>query len=292
MRDITPTTAPVAASPSESKLEQFLDRNFKAIMLVMVLLAVVLLALGVKRYFSHQAELEAAEKFTAADSVEDCDFVIQKYSGSTAAGNALLMKAGLLWDQGKKESSIDVLKEFVKDYKTHTLYPQLLLALASKQASLGDNNAARQTCDTLLQTYPQSEMAPAAQIQLGDLLWQEGKIDEAKKLFESLPQKYPNNMTVFYDTVMQRLDLMVAGLPMKEVDGPPPALKPVIPSANDPDAELKKKIMDALPGNLQLPPTIELKPTPGPEVSNPPAVPPVPTPSLVPTPEEPAKQNP
>lgn len=292
MRDMTPTTAPVAAPPSESKLEQFLDRNFKSIMLVMVLLAVVLLALGVKRYFSHQAELEAAERFTAADSVSDCDFVIQKYSGSIPAGNALLMKAGLLWDQGKKESSIEVLKEFVKDYKTHTLHPQSLLALASKQASLGENDAARQTCDTLLKTYPQSEMAPAAQIQLGDLLWQEGKIDEAKKLFESLPQKYPNNMTVFYNTVMQRLDLMVAGLPMKEVDGPPPALKPEIPSANDPDSELKKKIMDALPGNLQLPPTIELKPTPGPEVSNPPAVPPVPTPSPAPTPVEPAKQNP
>ncbi len=285
-----PATTPVEAPLSESKLEQFLDRNFKAIMLGLVLLAVVLLALGVKRYFSHQTEVQAAEKFTDADSVEDCDFVIQKYPGSLAAGNAMLIKAGLLWTQGKKESSVDVLKQFVKDDNSHTLHPQALLALASKQAALGENDAARQTCETLIKTYPKSEMAAAADIQLGDLLWQEGKIDEAKKLFESLPPKYPNNMSAFFDSVTQRLELMAAGLPMKEVDGPPPAPKPATPAANDPDAELKKKIMEALPGNLQLAPSIEVKPTPGPEVLNPPVAPPLPVPA--PTPQEPAKENP
>ncbi len=285
MSDTTHATAPVTAIPSESKIEQFLENNFKAIMLGLVLLAVVLLALGVKRYLGHQTEIEAAERFTAADSVEDCDFVIQKYSGSVAAGNAMLMKAGLLWDQGKKESSINALKDFAKDYKTHTMLPQTLLALASKQAAIGENDGARQTCDTLLKTYPQSEVAAAAQIQLGDLLWQEGKIDDAKKLFESLPQKYPNNMTVFYNSVMQRLELMVAGLPMTEVDGPPPAPKLETPLANDPDAELKKKIMEVLPGNLQIAPTVDLKPTPGPEVINPPISPPVPIPA--PTPQKP-----
>ena len=279
MSDTLPATAPVAAQPNESKIEQFLDRNFKTIMLGLVLLAIALLALGVKRYFIHQTELEASERFTSATNVEDCDFVIQKYSGSRAAGNALLMKAGLLWDQGKKESSIAALQEFVKNYNSHSLQAHTLLALASKQAALGENDAARQTCDTLLKNYPQSDVAAAAQIQLGDLLWKEGKIDDAKKLFESLPQKYPSNMTVFYDSVTQRLELMAAGLPMQEVDGPPPAPKSESPLSKDPDAELKKKIMEVLPGNLQVPPTVEVKPTPGPEVLNPPVAPPIPIPA-------------
>ncbi len=282
--------APIAVPPTESKIEQFLNKNSKAVVLGSVLLALVLLGLGVKRYFSHQSELEAAERFTASDSVEDCDIVIQKYPGSLAAGNAILMKAGLLWNQGKKESSITVLKDFAKDYKSHTLHPQTLLALASKQAALGENDAARQTCELLLKSYPQSEMAPAAQIQLGDLLWQEGKIEDAKKLFESLPQKYPNNMTVFYDSVMQRIELMAAGLPMKEVDGPPVAPKSDASSANDPDAELKKKIQEALPGNLQIAPSVELKPTPGPGTLTPPVAPPIPLPST--GSQEPAKPNP
>lgn len=290
MSETLPATAPAASHPNESKTEQFLDKNFKTIMLGLALLAVVLLALGVRRYFSHQTEVEASERFTSATNVADCDFVIQKYSGSIAAGNAMLMKAGLLWDQGKKESSIGVLQEFVKNSNSHSLHAQTLLALASKQAALGENDAARQTCDTLLKTHPQSEVAAAAQIQLGDLLWKEGKIDDAKKLFESLPQKYPNNMTVFYDSVTQRLELMAAGLPMTEVDGPPPAPKLEAPSANDPDAELKKKIMEALPGNLQNAPSIDVKPTPGPEVLSPPVAPPIPVPAT--TPQEPAKAKP
>lgn len=290
MSDTLPATAPVAAQPNESKIEQFFDRNFKTIMLGLVLLAVVLLALGVKRYFSHQAELEASERFTSATNVEDCDFVIQKYAGSRAAGNALLMKAGLLWDQDKKESSIAALQEFVKNYNSHSLQAHTLLALASKQAALGENDAARQTCDTLLKNYPQSDVAAAAQIQLGDLLWKEGKIDDAKKLFESLPQKYPNNMTVYYDSVTQRMELMAAGLPMQEVDGPPPAPKSESPLTSDPDAELKKKIMEVLPGNLQSPPSVEVKPTPGPEVLNPPVAPPLAVPA--PASQETAKDKP
>ncbi|MEI6536643.1 MAG: tetratricopeptide repeat protein, partial [Verrucomicrobiaceae bacterium] len=277
MPDTTPTTAPVAPLPAENQIEQFLERNFKTIMLAMVLLAVLLLGLGVKRYFSHQSDLEAAEKFTAANTIEDCDFVIQKYSGSLAAGNAILMKSELLWNQCKKESSIEALKTFAKDYKSHSLHPQMLLGLASKQAALGENDAVRQTCETLLKSYPQSEMAPAAQIQLGDLLWQEGKIDDAKKLYESLPRTYPGKMTTFSDSVDQRIQLMAAGLPMKEVDGPPAPPKPVSPAPGS-EEELKKKIMDELNSKLKVPPTIEIKPTPGPEISPPPAPEPAPPP--------------
>ena len=224
MADSHPSVAqsqPPAMALPQSQLEQFLERNFKSIMLGFAALAVALAVFFIMRYMSAQKEQEAAEKFTAAMGVEDCDVVVQKYPGSAAAGNALLMKANFLWSQDRKDTSIATLQEFVRSYGSHKLHASGLLGLATKQAAVGDKSAARATLDELLKKYPKSELAPAADIQIADLFWAEGKTDEAKKQLDSLLQKYPGNMTAFNQAVDERVQLLNAGLPMKEVDGPP-----------------------------------------------------------------------
>lgn len=222
----SPTATPVhpPAEVPQSKLEQFLEANFKKIALGLGLFLVVLIAIAVARHFSHETELRAAEAFTSAKNATDCDVIIQKYAGTEAAGNAMLLKASLLWDEGKKESSVTALQEFVKDQPDHPLLPHALLGLGSKQAALGNNDDARKTLEAVSRDYAKSEVAAAAQAQLGDILWAEGKIDEAKKIFTELPRNNPGSP--FIGQAEQRLKVMDAGLPTKEVD-PPPAPKPV-----------------------------------------------------------------
>lgn len=232
-----PSAAP--ESPPEevpvNKVEKFLEENFKKIVLGFGLIALLVVAIGTSRHFSHQTELEASERFTAAKTPEDCDIVVQKYPGTLAAGNALLLKADLLWEAGKKESSIATLQEFVKNQAGHPLLANALLGLGSKQAALGDKDSARKTLEGIIRDQPKSEVAAAAATQLGDMLWAEGKIEDAKKLFLELPRNNPGSP--FIEQVEERTKMMNAALPTKEVD-PPPA----------PKAAEAPKPVPALPG--------------------------------------------
>jgi len=266
----------------QSALELFFERHFKKLIIVLCLVALVLGAWAVTNYLRTQTETEAAERFSSASTVADCDIVIQKYAGTPAAGNALLLKADLLWAEGKKESSVAALKEFVDGQPNHAMHVAAELGLGSKQASMGDKDAARATLNGLIQAHPDSEFAPAAQIQLGDLLWSEGKVEEAKKHFGELPRTYPGKMTAYTDEVEERIKLLSAGLPMVEVDAPPaPAAPPMaIPGGPSLDAP----ILTAPPTAAT--PAVEA-PQPPPAAPAPAAAPSVPAPAPAATSPEP-----
>lgn len=272
------TPAPSAEQPPLSKTEQFLEQNFKKIVWALALLAAVLLAVAIARHLSHERELESAAAFTSAKTVEDCDVIVQNYAGSRAAGNALLLKATLLWDAGKKESSVAALQDFIKNQADHPLLPHAQVALGSKQAALGEKDAARKTLEAVVRDHPKSEAAAAAQTQLGDMLWAEGKTEDAKKLFSELPRNHPGSP--FIAEVDQRTKIMNAGLPSKEVDPPPAPPKP----AGDATSLLPP--IPGLPRPSSRPPTIDVPSLiPTPPGTPPPA--PVPTPGPNPAPAAP-----
>jgi len=293
MRDTKPSPAgspiPPPGLTAENRIEQFLEENFKKIMVALLLVAAVLAGVFTSRHFAAKRNLEAAERFASATGVEDCDVVIQKYPGSTAAGNALLQKADLLWHQGKKESSIAALQEFLKTQPSHKLRASAAVALGTKQAAIGDVAAGRETLEAFLKSNPQSELAPAADIELGDLLWQEGKDAEAKKHFDSLLQKYPGKMAMFNQALEERQQLMGSGLPQKEVAGPPPAPKPAVarpapkwPKITLPYLRPHDYVPPSIPRSaatppVQIPTTAPAPPNPG-TVDKPPPTPPKPKP--------------
>jgi predicted negative regulator of RcsB-dependent stress response len=308
MSDTKAVATPESVLIQASAMEQFMEKNFKKIIIGIVLVALAFVAFGVARYSKSQTELEAAEKFTSASTVEDCDVVIQKYAGTIAAGNALLTKADLQWAAGKKESSVDTLKEFLKSESKHPLAAQAQLGLASKQEALGDKAAAQASYETLLKTYPESELAPVAQIRIGDLAWADGKLDEAKKIYEALPRSYPGKLDALVengsrnDQLQQRTELMNADLPTKEVDGPPPAPKPepkaptvslpplvptvpmLTPAAPTAAPAVKLPDAHAVPATTATPPvSVPAAPL------TPPAQAPTPPPAPTPAPEAPVK---
>jgi predicted negative regulator of RcsB-dependent stress response len=128
--------------PQPSALEAFLDKHFKSIIWICAAAVVASGAWQFIKYRTHVAAEEAAAAATGAKTVEDCDIVVQKYKGSVAAGNALLTKAKLLWEQNKKDTAVAALREFVASYGDHPFKVQGLIALASRLESLGGKDAA------------------------------------------------------------------------------------------------------------------------------------------------------
>jgi predicted negative regulator of RcsB-dependent stress response len=260
----TPASAPPEASPLKTHpFEEFVERNLKTIVIGVGLAALAAVGVGFMRHNAYLGELEAAQEFTSATSIEDCDKVVAHHPGSVAAGNALLLKAQLNWDAGKKESSVEALKTFVKNYTSHPLLAQAQLGLASKLEALGDAGGAKQNFEEIVKTKASTEAAPAAQLRIGDLVWSDGKADEAKKIFDNLPRSYPGKMDPFTDQLRQRGEIMAAGLPTTEVDGPPPPPKPVTPPAGAPSIQI--------PGiNAPMPqPKVDLTPPPAPSLPAP-----------------------
>lgn len=260
---------PDLSAPASNATEQFLEKNFKKLAIIAGLIVLLFVALGLARYFKHETEREAAESFTAAKSLADCDLVISKYSGTRAAGNARLLKSELLWSEDKKDESVKVLQEFLTSDSSHPLFSQALLALGTKQLALGQKDSGRKTLEEVIQKHGKSDEAAAAQLYLGDLFWTDGKIEEARKVFIDMPRNYPGNAIL--SRVEERIKLIDAGIPTVEVEAPP-APKPPAP----------------VPGAPPIGPLSPTAPTPG--VTAPPALtapsltaPAPPAPPLAPT---------
>lgn len=228
--------APVidAAVVLPSASETWMEKNLKPLLVFVCLLILVLAAVGVVKYRTDAVAREAGGAFTAADSVDGFDAVIAKYPGSQAAANALLAKAEMLWEQNQKDSSTAALKTFLETNSKHPLLAQTKLALASRMDGMGEKAEAKKLYEELMTGFADSEVTPLAAIRLGDLLWSEGKVDEAKAIYETLPSKYPGTNQPFFDQSQERLKWVGAALPTKEVDPPAPPPAPPAPAGAAP----------------------------------------------------------
>ncbi|MDI1315579.1 tetratricopeptide repeat protein [Prosthecobacter sp.] len=201
-------------------MEKFMEDNSRKLVWLFIIAVVALCAYA---FLQHQNTLkanEAAEAFTGAKTVEDCDLVISRYPGTMAAANALLLKADLLWDQNKKSSAVEALKEFTTKDASNPLAVFALLGLGTKLDAMGESKEAQAIFERITSEFSSSEAAPLAQVRLGDLLWAQGKADEAKKAYEEIAVKFPD-MPGFQVIGQNRLDWITATLPTKEVDAPP-----------------------------------------------------------------------
>lgn len=219
-------------------IEEFLENNFKKIVFACAAVAAVAVITGVARYMGGLKDAEAAAAFAAAKTLEDYDIVISERAGSHAAGNALLAKADLLWQDNKKDSSIAALEQFLSKHASHPLKAQAELGLASKLDSIGKKAEARAAFEKVISNYPGSDFAAVAQLRLADILWSEGKEDDAKALYEGLPAKFTNASQSILDQGESRLKWIAAKLPTQEVDGPPKPKEEPKPDAGAPQLKL------------------------------------------------------
>ncbi|MCP5557147.1 MAG: tetratricopeptide repeat protein [Verrucomicrobiaceae bacterium] len=233
-----PGHAPTHETPEPSGLEAVLEKNIKTILLVCGLAVAALAVYAVISYRNHQVAEAAAGKFAAAQTVEDCDAVTAEFAGTPAAGNALLLKAKLLWEQNKKDTSVAVLKEFMTKHADHDLAPAALLSLGSRQEAMGEKADAEASFKRLASEFKSSELAALAQIRLADILWAEGKEEEARKLYDALPSQFTGSQ--FFDESTTRLEWLSAKLPTKETEAPkpPPGATPPPAAAGAPGKPL------------------------------------------------------
>jgi predicted negative regulator of RcsB-dependent stress response len=216
----------------EAGLEDFLEQNFGKIWKTGLAALLIAAIYGFWSSSQHEALVNAAVEATKAKTPEDCDLVIQHHPGTVAAGNALLTKAALLWNQNKKDSAVETLRKFERENVDHPLFAQALLSLASRLDSMGKTADAEPIYQRLRKDFPNSGTDSVAQLRLVDNLLAAGKTEEAKGILESFAKNF-QGATAAIEGSNERLKWLTAGLPTKEVD-PPPAPKVEAPKVEAP----------------------------------------------------------
>ena len=259
MSSKAPVTAPEPkqpAPPPVSPLEQYVESNARTLVTGFLVFLVVVVAIAAFSYYNHRSAEAAATEAAQVKTVEDCDLVVQHHPGTTAAGDALLFKAKLLWDQNKKDQSVATLRDFVAKYTSHPFIAQGTLGLATRLEAMGNKNEieeARGLYEKLSKEQGKSDVGTLAQLRLADMQWNEGKVEEARKIYESLPSRMTGSP--FFQHNADRLQWLAAGLPTKEVAPPPPppeflkAPTPGAPSTPKPkpfDPSPLGKLMDSI----------------------------------------------
>lgn len=259
-----PTPVPPAPIDTSTPVERFLDAHFKKLVLLSAVVAVGAMAYGVISYTNRASAVAAGQAFAAAKTVEDCDVVISEHPGTLAAGNALLLKADLLWAQNKKDSSVAALREFTKSHSDHPLMPEVTLGLATKLESMGEAAEAQPLFEKVINDYSGNDVAALAQLRLGDLLWSTGKEEDAKAAYEAVQTKFSTADEEFIKQSEGRLKWISAKLPTKEVDGPPKPKVDPVPTPGAPQLNLNSTMLNPTLAPQGSAPQMQVTPAPTP----------------------------
>lgn len=237
--------SPVALSASEAKgVVDAIDRHRIKILAAISLGAIAFCAILVAGQLKKQKHLAASEAFTSAASkgeIAALDEVLINFPASIPAGNALLTKAEIQIDQGKSEDARATLEKFTTEFPTHPRYAQGLFALANVFHKAGDLEKAKAHYERSIEAQKDGELAPLAQIRLGDLALEAGDTKTADQRYQDSFTLHPGNP--FENYAEQKIALLKVGNPPL-VDRPAPpkpepapeAPKPATPAPQSPAA--------------------------------------------------------
>lgn len=214
----------IAQGPSA--FEQFLDRNQKNLIILSVVIALAIAIYLVVQGIARSKERTAgAELFKAAD-LPSLQKIVNDYKGTAASGSAAIALAERQWTDSQQEAAIETLRTFITTQPDHPAKPTAQTSLANKLRAQGKADEARKLLEEVADDPAAAHLAPYALICLGDLSKAAGNLDEAEKSYQKAKTNFPGNS--FNPTIDQRLNLLKAQTPT-EIDPPPAPTPPATP---------------------------------------------------------------
>jgi len=220
----TPEVDPLQQALGPSDVEAFVDKYKIQLLLGFIGIIVVISLAFILQATNLERQTELAHAFTSAETIEELETVATKYKGTVAAGNALIRKAALLEEEGKRDDAQSTLVGFITNYPDHPRKDQALLVLgrlAEGEEKWGLARSYYQQVDL------DSEVIGYAKLHLGDILMQEGKYEEAETYYKNIQSELTG--TDWFVDLRSRIDM--AGKKVKA------AKNPVMPMMPEPAPE-------------------------------------------------------
>jgi TolA-binding protein len=203
----TPATPqPIPTQPAGFDSDLFWDEHKKTILAAVALLLIALAVYAIYETTEQNKRASAGAALAQAAKPEDYKSLIEKYPGTTAAGNAHLLLAKQQRDEKKFDDASATLRNFTDRYPEHPLIDAGWLSLAETQALQGKPDDAVKTYQTVTSKYPTSYSAPLATLAQASLLKTQGKPEDAKQLYENFLAQYPGS--TFTQEAMREMRLL------------------------------------------------------------------------------------
>ena len=180
------------ATPPETgfDLEAFWIK-YQGKILIFVGLFIAAIATYATYEWLHTRTLTGAEQlFAGARTAEDYRKVIAEYGGTAAAGDAHLLLAEQLRQDGKFDESSTVLRSFTEKYAEHPLLSGAWTSLAANLEAQEKPDEALAMYQKVSTSYATSFSAPVALMAQARLLKAKGKAEEARLIYEQVTTRY------------------------------------------------------------------------------------------------------
>jgi predicted negative regulator of RcsB-dependent stress response len=220
--DLTSSAAPLAEIPlGPSKLEQFLDRNLKGLIILLCAALLATVVYIVMHGIKTSNERSAGANLSKANDVAALREVVDQHANTNAAESAKLLLADKLWSDGQQSDSIKTLRDFIATNTNHPAKPTASAKLAAKLMMQGNAAEAVSIFEELSSDPNARYIAPYALICLGDIAKSSGNLPKAENHYNKVKTEFPDSG--FANLAHERLTLMKASPPV-EIE--PPAQAP------------------------------------------------------------------
>lgn len=248
--DTTPSIAPLAEiNLGPSKFEQFLEKNHRLLIALLVLITIASAAYIVIRGVEKSREQSAGAVLSKANDVASLQEVIKQHANTKAAASAKILLADKQASEGKTDAAILTLKDFIATHGDHAAIPTASAKLASLLMGQGNASEASAIFQDIVADPKARYIAPYALICLGDIAKAGGDAAKAESYFNQVKTEHAESS--FASMANDRLAMVKTKLPV-EVEPPPPAPAPE-PQKAKPEQKTSVPAAPAAPAETKSP---------------------------------------
>ena len=269
-------STPAPRPPQEFDLLAFWIMHQRLVIRILIVALLAVAVWGAWLFMDYRRRAGSEDALGNAKTAADYRKVTADWTGTPAAGTAFIRLAEELRKEGKPADAAQALRDFLDKYPLHPLRVAASHALASSLETAGKFDEALAAYQQFAASHGRSAFAPLAYVGQARVLMSLGRQDEARKVLESIEQKFSGNplmeeANVLLDEIKNPAGRKTGGSPRPT---PPPAPAPA------PALNLQGTTPAPLPPGTPAP-SISITPAPAPAapVPQPPAAPAVPVPA-------------
>ena len=273
-------STPAPRPPQEFDLLAFWIMHQRLVIRILIVALLAVAVWGAWLFMDYRRRAGSEDALGNAKTAADYRKVTADWTGTPAAGTAFIRLAEELRKEGKPADAAQALRDFLDKYPLHPLRVAASHALASSLETAGKFDEALAAYQQFAASHGRSAFAPLAYVGQARVLMSLGRQDEARKVLESIEQKFSGNplmeeANVLLDEIKNPAARKTGGSPRPT---PPPAPAPA------PALNLQGTTPAPLPPGTPAP-SISITPAPAPGVPatpipQPPAAPAAPAPAV------------
>jgi TolA-binding protein len=217
-------TAPPPSRDVALETRFFWERFKKPIIAAAIAVLLAATAFTGYRFYSDRRAVAASAALANANTAQEYEQVIARYSNTSAAADAYILLAEA---QRKERKFIEVnktLETFIAKYPKHELESTAKMAMAANLDSMGKTDEAFTMYQQIASAYPNSYAAPLAMLSQVYILKAKKRNDDARRICETILTQYRTSF--WAGEAMQQLRLLK---PITTSTPPPAAAVPTIP---------------------------------------------------------------